>query len=111
VPVAAVIDCRFTRTDCIQILNLAGRKVKHMKVEILPTNRKHVPVEVAKFSDTKNHSENEKKKMKRQIKKNVKIKDKDTSERRFLTVSLHDLYTPPNIIFVIELRRKKGRGM
>jgi len=47
--------------------------VKHVKAEILPTNRKHVPVEVVKFGDTENHSENEKKKIKRRIKKKIKI--------------------------------------
>jgi hypothetical protein len=80
-----------------------------MKVEILPPNRKPVTVEIVKFSDTKNHSEKEKK-MKRRIKEKIKIKDKDKSDRSFPDVSLHDLYTPTNIIFVIELRRKRGRG-
>jgi hypothetical protein len=41
-------------------------------VEILPKNRKHVQVEVVKFSDIKNHSENEKKKMKKPLKKEDK---------------------------------------
>ena len=84
--------------------------MKHLKVEILPTNRTHVPVEVVKFGDAENHSENEKKKMKGRIKKKIKIKDEDTFERRFPNVSLHDLYTPPNIIFIIKLRRKRGLG-
>jgi hypothetical protein len=80
-----------------------------MKVAILPTNRKHVTGEVVKFSDTKNLPEKEKK-MKRRIKKKLKIKDEDIGERRFLNVSLHDLYTPSNIICVIKLRRKRGRS-
>jgi hypothetical protein len=84
--------------------------VKHVKAEILPTNRKHVPVEVVQFGDTENHSENEKKMMKRRIKKKIKIKDKDTVERRLPNVSLRDLYTPPNINFLTKLRRKRGLG-
>ena len=111
-PVVAVIGCRFTTTHCFRILNppTAGMKVKHMNVEILPTNRKHVPVEVVEISDTKNHSENEKKNMKRRIKKKIKVKDQYTGERGFLNVPFHDFYTPPSIIYVIKLRGKRGRG-
>jgi hypothetical protein len=67
---------------------------------------------VVKFSDTTNHSENEKKKMKKRIKKKIKIRDKDTGDRRVLNVSFHDFTPPPppNILCVIELRGKRGRG-
>ena len=48
--------------------------------------------------------------MKTRIKKMIRIKEKDTGQRRFLIVSLHDLYTPPNITFVIKIRRNMGLG-